>query len=124
MQQLGRAIRVFAVILSLLAPAMVCAVPSAQMSGSEQACCKQMHGKCGSMSMKHSCCKSTADKSDLPATPEVAPLHDTHTAAIVVLGLPIDLTVLFTQLDVHTLGSSESPPALLTTSRQTVVLRI
>lgn len=124
MYQLGRIIQVFAVVLSLLAPAMACTVPTAQMSRSEQACCKQMNGKCGSMPMRHSCCKSTADKSDLPCTQAVTSLQGTHATPVVVLVLPVTMSVLVPRPAALEVGSSESPPSFLATSRQTVILRI
>jgi hypothetical protein len=64
--QLWNTIRVLLIVLSLLAPSMACAVPAAQMSKSEQACCKKMNGQCGSSKMQHSCCRSTIDKSASP----------------------------------------------------------
>ena len=47
-----------AVLLPLVAPTMVCALPNAQLSPAERACCKQMMGQCGSMEMpaSHGCC--------------------------------------------------------------------
>src|ERR1700739_3922245 len=124
MYPLRRTIPVFAVVLSLLAPVMACAVPSAQMTTSEQACCKQMHGKCGSMPMRHSCCKSTADKSDLPATQAVAPLQDTHVTAVAIVAFPVSSCVPVFRRTALDAGFSESPPSFLATSRQTVILRI
>jgi hypothetical protein len=52
---------VLGLILSLLAPTMVCALPNAQMTAQEHACCKEMKGKCGSMRMpaSHSCCRES-----------------------------------------------------------------
>ncbi len=49
---------VLAVLLPALAPAMVCALPNAHLSPAERACCRQMNGQCGSMTMpdSHSCC--------------------------------------------------------------------
>ena len=47
-------------LLSLLAPAMACAEPAAQMSAQERACCVQMHGQCGGMMdmpANHGCCQ-------------------------------------------------------------------
>jgi hypothetical protein len=50
-------------LLSLLAPAMVCAIPDSHMTAAEHACCKQMKGKCGTMRMpgSHSCCQTTVE---------------------------------------------------------------
>ena len=52
---------VLALILSLLAPTMVCALPNAQMTAQEHACCQKMKGNCGSMRMpaSHSCCQQS-----------------------------------------------------------------
>src|SRR5690242_3332793 len=110
MHRLGLIVRVFAVVVSLLAPVMACAVPSAQMNASEQACCKHMRGRCGSMPMQHSCCKSTPDKSDLPGTLAVAPLSVTHAAAPVVLALPMNANAVLPQPSALHVDSSESPP--------------
>jgi hypothetical protein len=62
MGRLRHTISSILLVLSLLAPTMACAMPSAQMDAAEQACCKQMGGGCGSMRMQHSCCRSTFDK--------------------------------------------------------------
>lgn len=57
-----KSVRQFAVILMvllpLLAPTMACALPNAQLSSAERACCKQMKNECGSMGMpaSHGCC--------------------------------------------------------------------
>lgn len=47
-----------AVLLPLLVPVMACTLPSAHMSATENACCRQMKGQCGSMAMpaSHGCC--------------------------------------------------------------------
>ncbi len=47
-----------AVLLPLLAPVMACALPNADMSPAENACCQQMQGQCGNMDMpvSHNCC--------------------------------------------------------------------
>src|SRR6185437_8918409 len=47
-------------LVSLLAPAMACALPASQMTATERACCKQMRGRCGAASMpaSHSCCRT------------------------------------------------------------------
>jgi hypothetical protein len=45
-----------------MAPAMVCMVPSAQMSYQERACCRMMKNQCGQMEMPalHGCCQKAA----------------------------------------------------------------
>jgi hypothetical protein len=58
MNRLGQLGIVWVVFLSLLAPAMACAVPNAPMTAQEHACCRQMKGMCESAGMpaSHSCC--------------------------------------------------------------------
>ena len=57
-----KAVRHFALMLTvlwpMLAPTMACALPNAQLSPAERACCKQMKDQCGSMDMpaSHGCC--------------------------------------------------------------------
>src|SRR6185437_4704609 len=57
-------------LVSLLAPAMACALPASQMTASERACCKQMRDRCGAASMpaSHSCCRTTPDLHQIDAT--------------------------------------------------------
>ena len=61
MRRLHHLTLVLALILSLLAPTMVCALPNAQMTAQEHACCQKMKGNCGSMRMpaSHSCCQQS-----------------------------------------------------------------
>lgn len=60
---------VLALILSLLAPTMACALPNAQMTAQEHACCKKMKGNCGSMRMpaSHSCCQQSIQADNFDA---------------------------------------------------------
>jgi hypothetical protein len=46
-------------LVSCLAPAMACMVPSAEMSTQELACCRMMKNDCGQMEMpaSHGCCQ-------------------------------------------------------------------
>ncbi|HMF77069.1 MAG TPA: hypothetical protein VK604_15530 [Bryobacteraceae bacterium] len=69
MNRLGQLGVVWAVFLSLLAPAMACAVPNARMTVEEHACCRQMKGKCESAGMpaSHSCCRKDAPANHLDA---------------------------------------------------------
>jgi hypothetical protein len=48
-------------LVSCLAPAMACMVPTAEMSTQERACCRMMKNQCGQMAMpvSHSCCQKT-----------------------------------------------------------------
>jgi hypothetical protein len=52
---------VFLFILSLIAPAMTCALPDAGMTMQERACCRDMKGHCAreGMPASHSCCRQT-----------------------------------------------------------------
>lgn len=60
-----RVLRQFGVLVlllvSCLAPAMACMVPSAEMSAQERACCRMMKNHCGQMGMpaSHGCCHET-----------------------------------------------------------------
>src|SRR3954471_17569321 len=60
---------VVTLLLSLLAPTMACALPNAQMTAQEHACCKKMKGNCGSMRMPttHSCCQQSVRANHLDA---------------------------------------------------------
>ncbi|WP_433965928.1 hypothetical protein [Tunturiibacter gelidiferens] len=61
-----RVLRQFGVLVlllvSCLAPAMACMVPSAEMSTQERACCRMMKNQCGQMEMpaSHGCCQKTS----------------------------------------------------------------
>jgi hypothetical protein len=48
-------------LVSCLAPAMACMVPSAEMNSEERACCRTMRNQCGQMGMpaSHGCCHKT-----------------------------------------------------------------
>jgi hypothetical protein len=52
---------VFTFILSLVAPAMTCALPNARMTVAERTCCREMQGHCANKGMpaSHSCCHQT-----------------------------------------------------------------
>src|SRR3954447_965546 len=68
---------VMALVMSLLAPAMACALPAAQMTPQEHTCCKKMKGNCGSMRMpaSHSCCQQSIQANHLyAAQPESVPV--------------------------------------------------
>jgi hypothetical protein len=85
MRQLHHLTVVLTLILSLLAPTMVCALPNAQMTASEHACCKKMKGDCGGMRMpaSHSCCQPSMQANNFDAVqPESA------SAAVAVLPSP------------------------------------
>jgi hypothetical protein len=46
-------------LVTCLAPAMVCMVPNSQMNTEERACCRSMKNQCGQMEMpaSHGCCQ-------------------------------------------------------------------
>ena len=67
-----------ALLLSLLAPSMVCALPLSHLTASERACCRHMQGECGGMKMpaSHSCCQHDAGPSHVDAVqPESVSFH-------------------------------------------------
>jgi hypothetical protein len=51
----------FLLLVSCLAPAMACMVPTVQMNTEERACCRAMKNQCGQMEMpaSHGCCQKT-----------------------------------------------------------------
>lgn len=67
-------------LFSLLAPVMACALPDAQMSQEEMACCRMMHGDCGRMAMSasHGCCQNAPQANVFQViqakTPDVHPV--------------------------------------------------
>lgn len=80
---------VLALVFSLLAPTMACALPNAQMTAVEHACCKKMKGNCGSMRMpaSHSCCQQNMQANHFDAVqPESVSM--TVAAAVAVLPSP------------------------------------
>lgn len=56
-------------VLFAALPVMACAVPNAEMTPAERACCKKMAGQCGDMGMakSHPCCQTTATPADFHA---------------------------------------------------------
>src|SRR5437763_4400905 len=74
------------VLLSLLAPAMACAMPASQMTVAEHACCKQMKGRCGSMRMppSHSCCQTTVASNRLDLVQPHSASFQVHVAVLVI----------------------------------------
>src|SRR5579863_7933444 len=74
------------VVLSLLAPAMVCAMPGSQMTAAEHACCKLMKGKCGSMRMpdSHNCCQTTVGNNRLDVLQPHSASFQVHVAILAI----------------------------------------
>lgn len=81
---------IIAVLLPLVAPAMACVVPGANLTTAERACCKQMASKCGHMEMPaaHDCCQKEA-----PATNQWSvaqnPSVSAYTGLSATPGLPL-----------------------------------
>ena len=78
---------IMALVLPLLVPNMLCALPNAHLTPAEHACCKQMKGHCESMGMpaSSSCCQkmSTASQWNVAQLPPV--LIQTTPNAVAVL---------------------------------------
>jgi len=74
----------FATLLSLLAPAMACAMPGSQMTAAEHACCRQMKGRCGSMHMpaSHNCCQTAVESGHTDRVQPQAALFHVHVAVL------------------------------------------
>jgi len=79
-----KAVRQLGALLVLLmwaaVPTMVCVMPTAQMTESERACCRQMKMSCGNMDMpsSHGCChkdiqadQASAVHTNVPAGPSL-----------------------------------------------------
>jgi len=68
----------FALLVSLFAPSMACALPSSRLTDPERACCRRMQGECGQMKMpaSHSCCRHDVGPSHVDATqPQSGSFH-------------------------------------------------
>jgi hypothetical protein len=109
---------VFTFILSLVAPAMTCALPDARMTVAERTCCREMEGHCASKGMpaSHSCCHQTiANRFDA-----VQP-HSTSIPALAVVAiLPahFDLRAFAYESVSHQLPSAAvSPPSAISVLR-------
>jgi hypothetical protein len=73
-------------LVSCLAPAMACMVPTAEMSAQERACCRMMKNQCGQMGMpaSHGCCHKTPPS-----------VHDNALDTKVVAFHPVVVTVIW-----------------------------
>ena len=88
MHYLRRLAVVLALVLSFIAPGMTCALPNAQMTAQEHACCRKMKGDCGRMRMptSHSCCEQNIQANNLDA---LQPQSSSVPIAAVVAVLPV-----------------------------------
>lgn len=114
---------IVAVLLPLVAPAMACVVPGANLTPAERACCKQMASQCGHMEMPaaHGCCQKEApitaqwNVAQLPSghgcgylntTADLPPIARLQIAS----GLPVNVTQ-------RSLTLPQSPPAIISALR-------
>jgi len=109
-----KAVRQLGALLALLmwaaVPTMVCALPTAQMTASERACCEHMKGSCGGVGMplSHGCCHQVAQAnqvSAVQATFATAPSPDLATASTLPVNGPS-----FEFGSIHTENFDASPP--------------
>ncbi len=114
---------IVAVLLPLVAPAMACVVPGANLTSAERACCKQMASKCGHMEMPSAqdCCQKEA-----PLTTQwnVAQLPTTHASARLSASadLLLDASLLLPsrlpgEVWQHSLALPQSPPVVISILR-------
>jgi hypothetical protein len=78
MRTISRMGATLVLVLSLLGPSMVCALPFSQLTASERECCKHMQGECGGMKMpaSHSCCQHNTGPNHLDTTqPQSRSVH-------------------------------------------------
>jgi hypothetical protein len=82
-----RQLGVLLLLLSFIAPGMACALPSAEMTAPERACCRMMKNDCGQMEMSatQGCCRKLANSSDQKAI-QVRPAAF-HPASVAVMWL-------------------------------------
>lgn len=112
---------VLGLILSLLAPTMVCALPNAQMTAQEHACCKEMKGKCGSMRMpaSHSCCRESIQAGHFSAVqPESISVPAVVAIAVLPSPMAFDLrSPGFEQINRNQNSPPVSPPSAVSVLR-------
>jgi|GEM_PF-5085008 len=111
---------IVAILLPLVLPTMVCALPNANLSPAERACCRQMRGHCGSCAMTacHGCCQKEPPiasnwNAAIPPSSANAPMNVSAIAAshLAVL-LPLAITLSNSaQWQAHSLPQSP-PPAI------------
>jgi hypothetical protein len=123
MHTVSRVAAVLVLLLSLLAPTMVCALPGSQMTPAERACCRHMKDECGQMKMpaSHGCCQKNPEASRVDAVqPHSSSFHQAlfFTADLPQIAfhyVPVLISQRIVQLD-------PSPP--LSDTSSTAVLRI
>jgi hypothetical protein len=115
--------RVLIVVFSLLMPMMICAAPATQMNESEKACCEQMHGMCGSMQMKHSCCVSTPGRMGSPSH-EALTAHAERALILAPMNVFIETWNVILQPSSVRSDLPESPPGPLAPVLESSILRI
>jgi hypothetical protein len=99
-------------LLFAAAPAMACAVPDAQLTAAERACCRMMKAQCGQMEMpaSHSCChKNIGSASHKALTIEATSFQPTLTIVAV---LPALFSQLPPSLNSYWIEKSEYPPPI------------
>jgi hypothetical protein len=106
-------------LLYTAAPVLACMTDTA-MSHEENACCRDMDGKCGAME-KSGCCRTEVRTDDDPQVAAKAPSVDLPMTVIDWVALPLATVqaIPFSSIDVP---AEHSPPGLLTT--KVTVLRI
>ena len=111
-------------LVSLLAPAMACALPASGMTASERACCKQMRGRCGAASMpaSHSCCRASSELHQVDGTQPQAHWTPPDLAMVPSLAVSCAALLLPAIENVSTPWHYHPPPLSLSTG--TTVLRI
>lgn len=108
LRQLGTALLL---LFSFMAPVMACALPDAQMSQEEMACCHMMHGDCGrtAMSASHGCCQKAPQANVFQVIQ--AKNHDLHPVTVAMVWLAAwQLSPLSSAQDVWAKRPDASPP--------------
>src|SRR3954453_5791247 len=110
------------VVLSLLAPTMVCAFPNARMTPEEHSCCRQMKGRCGSMNMpaSHNCCHKGIQAGHVEALqPKSASYHPaiSFISALASAGVCADTLLVYQSADTSQHSPPTSPPTFISVLR-------
>lgn len=112
------------ILLWSLVPAMACAVPDAQMTASERACCIQMHSDCGDMDMdmpsSQGCCHKDVQADHVVAMHQTNVSIDPSFAIFAQLSIdspPTAPQTTFGLVDIVDTSPPESPGTAITVLR-------
>ena len=114
MKLFGKLAAVAMLLLLTGLPAMACAVPAAQMTEAERACCREMADQCGDMGgpSGHSCCQTAVQPPQAALLRHVAPSDHSTVAVVLTTSVHEVAIVLPATLNKSPLSWRHPPPAL------------